>query len=134
MTTKVNEVIEQPAITMDKIHIDSFSFRQKRVNNPNREISMGFCFYGFDEDGNKHFEEKLRDVNDGDMDGTVVSAAAAAGQTVNEFMSEYSAYKSAITTEYLAGNISDAEIMAIFELALARIAELNGKISIAGIE
>jgi len=134
MTTKVSGVVNQPAVLMDSVHIDRFVFEQKRVQSPVRAISVGFCMYGFDENGNKVYEEKSRTVIDPNMDNTIVKAAIAAGQTVEEFMADYTYQKSAITSEYLNGAISDAELMAYFELAMARVMELDGKIDISGIE
>jgi hypothetical protein len=40
MTTKVTNPKTQPAITMDNLHIDTFTFKQLRETNPKRVIGM----------------------------------------------------------------------------------------------
>ena len=39
-----------------------------------------------------------------------------------------------VNTDYLAGNISDAKMMAYLELIMARSAELMGKLTISSVE
>lgn len=134
MTTKVTEAVVQPAVTMDKIHIDSFHFKQKREQNPKREIAMGYCLYGFDDNDNRVFEPKTRAVNEHNMDGTIIKAAVAGGQSLPDFISEYTAHKTDLNTRFAAGEVCDAELMAYFELAMTRVAELNDQITIASVE
>jgi len=134
MTVIVSSSVTQPAIVMDKLHVESFTLKQAKENDPKRIISMGVCLYGFDENGDKVFSNENIGVEDKDFDATVVTDYITNGGTLESFMVEYVTARTAINTEFAAGNISDAELMAYFELALARIVELHGKTSVSGIE
>ena len=134
MTTKINETETQPQVLMDNIHIESFTFTQPLIDNPKRKIAMAFSRYGIDPEGNRVFSKESTGLLDDDMDSTVVTAALTSGQTIEQFTAEYIAEKTAVATEYAQGGITDTKLMAYFELAMARVAELNGKLTIASVE
>ena len=134
MTTKVSGAKVQPAITMDKLHIESLTFHQSRVNDPKRVIGASGCLYGFDANGDKVFDNETIGVSDKDLDKTVILAAIASGKTVEEFGLEYATAKAQIDAAIKNGTITDAELMAYFEAALGRIFELHGKVKVSGVE
>lgn len=133
MTTTVSTSKTQPAVVMDKLHIDTLTFKQARENNPKRVIGTAGVLYGLDGSGNKVFDKETFSVNDLDFDATVVAAYVAAGGTAASFAADYAAAKTQINNEIAAGTLSDALLMAYFEAALGRIFELHGKIGISGV-
>lgn len=134
MTTIVSNSKTQPAIVMDRVHIDSFTFKQERTDNPHRVIGMSGVRYGFDDVSSKVFDIETVGVSDPDLDNTVVAAHVAAGGTIESFTVEYLAAKTQVSNEFNAGTLTDSLLMAYFEAALGRIFELHGKFTIAGVE
>ena len=134
MSTIVSENKIQPAVNMNKVHVDFFTFKQPRETNPKRSINGSFCLYGEDENGNRVFDTETVGSVDPDMDATIVGNALANGQTLTDFMTEYTVEKNNIDAEYKLGNISDIQLMAYLELIMSRSFELNGKLNIVGIE
>ena len=134
MTTSVSNTKLQPAITMDKLHIDSLTFRQVRENSPKRVFGIAGCLYGIDVNGDKCFDSESFSMSDGDMDTTIVTAAVVGGSSPEEFEAEYIAAKITINDSIATGTMSDAKLMAYFEAALGRMLELHGKVDISGVE
>jgi len=134
MATLIANTKTQPAIVMDKLHIDSFTFSQERCAACPKVIGMSGVLYGTDVDGNIVYDNETFGVSDTDIDSTIVKSAVSDGRTVAEFMTAYGIAKADVSTEISDGTLDDAKLMAYFEAALARIFELHGKISISGVE
>jgi len=134
MATLIANTKTQPAVELNKLHIDSFTLSQERVNGSKRTIGMSGVLYGFDADGNMVFDNETFGVSDTDIDSTIVAACMANGETVEEFMTTYAEAKAEVTAAITGGTLCDARLMAYFEAALARILELHGKVDLSGVE
>ena len=134
MATVINESIVQPAVTMDKMHWESFSFKQTKEENPMRTISASYCMYGIDENGTQVFDKVSHGVHDADVDATIITDYVTKGGTAEEFATAYTNEKNALATLIAAGEVSDAKLMVYFEMVMARTAELKNGISVATVE
>ncbi len=134
MVTKITNTKTQPSIVMDKLHIDSFTLSQKREANSKKVIGASGVLYGLDTNGDMVFDNETFGVSDTDIETTIALAAVAGGSTIEQFMTDYATEKAAISTELSNGTLTDAHLMASFEMALGRIFELHGKISLSNIE
>jgi len=135
MTTLVTDPKTQPAVILNMVHFDSFTFKQKLAQDPVREVDGAFRLYGFDTEGNRVFDNESVGFSDHNMDTTVVTEYVTTGKGSPEtFVSEYYTAKDDVAIEYTSGNLSDAKLMAYFELSMSRVAELNGKLTISGLE
>lgn len=133
MTTSVTNSKIQPAITMDKLHVDSLTFSQARETTPKQVIGAAGVLYGLDANNDKVFDFASFGISDVDIEATIVKAYIIAGGTVDAFNTEYANAKTSINDKISAGTMSDAVLMAHFEAAMARIFELHGKITISGV-
>lgn len=134
MVTKITNGKTQPAIVMDKLHIDSFTLKQEREPDSKKIIGMSGVLYGFDGDNNMIFDNETFGVSDTDIQKTIALTAASNGSTIEQFMTDYAAAKAKISMDYADGMLSDAHLMACFEMALGRIFEIHGKLSLSNIE
>jgi hypothetical protein len=134
MTTKVGNSKLQPAVTMDMLHCDSLTFKQVRENNPKRSLSVSGVLYGLDGNGDKVYDKETFQMSDEDIDTTIVENWIASGGTLESFMTACAAAKTDINTRIAAGDITDAELMAYFEIVIGRLLELHGKITISNVE
>jgi len=134
VATTVGNTKTQPAVTMDKLHIDSFTLQQDRVMDSKKKIGMAGVLYGCDENGDCVFDRETFSIADTDINTTVAMAAVAGGQTIEDFMATVVASRAAVTAEIANGTLDDAKLMAYFEAALGRILELHGKITLSSIE
>lgn len=134
MATTVSSTKTQPAVVMDKLHIDSFTLTQKREMASKKVIGMSGVLHGCDADGNCVFDSETFSVSDTDIETTVAAAALAGGATIEEFMATVVTARADVTAEIAGGTLDDAKLMAYFEAALGRILELHGKITISSVE
>ena len=134
MATLITNTKTQPAVEMNKLHVDSFTFSQERVDGSKRKIGASGVLYGYDADGKLVFDSETFGVSDTDIDTTIVLSAIAEGISPEQFMINYAAAKAEVNTEIENGTLNDAKLMAYFEAAFARIFELHGKINISGVE
>ena len=134
MATKVTTTKTQPAVVMDKLHVDSFTLTQQRCLESSKTIGMSAVLYGIDEEGNCIFDKETIGVSDTNVDKTILMDAEANGITPVEFMGLLATAKAEVSAEIAAGTLNDAKLMAYFEAALGRILELHGKIGIDSVE
>jgi len=133
MTTTVSNSKTQPAVTLDKLHIDSFTFQQERAKTPKRVVGLSGVLYGFDGNGDPVYDKETFTTSDKDLDSTVIGNWIAGGGTLESFMAAYAAAKITVNDAIVAGTLTDAMLMAYFEAALGRIFELHGKINVSGV-
>ena len=139
MTTTVVTDKNQPAVTLNKVHWEYFGFKQPieidGVPNTVKSISGAFVQYGFPEGSSERaYDKESVGVNLPDADAAVIGEHIKKGGTVEGFMTEYAAAVAQVNIDYLAGNISDALMMAYLELIMARCGELDGnKLTIASV-
>jgi len=127
---------EIPAITLDCFHLDSFQIKQARVPQGPRKIIDGVAVrYGKDVNGDSVFDTETIQASTKDIDASFFAyVMAKTGQSLEEVMADVVAARAAVNTEYAAGNISDAEMMAYVELAISYFFQVMGKFEIGGIE
>ena len=131
MSTVVTNSKTKPAVTLDKVHVDSFTLNQQREETSKKVIGMSAVLYGKDADDNLVFDSETMGVSDTDVEATIFSAS---GLSIEDFMTDYATAKLDVSAEIGAGTISDVKLMAYFEAALGRILELHNKITISSVE
>jgi len=134
MTTTVSTGKTQPAVELNKIHWECFIFKQPLPNTV-KSLEGAFTHYGYAEGSEERTYDKVSiPISVPNADQVIIGNHVAHGGTVDSFMAEYIAETATLNTEYLAGNISDAKLMAYLELIMARTAEIDGKLTIAAVE
>ena len=133
MTTVVSTSKLQPAVTLDRIHWEVWSFKQPKPGTV-KTIQGAFTLYGFCPDGDRVFDKESVGVDLPNVDEVIINNHVVKGGTVEGFATDYAAEVAQLNTEYLAGNISDAKLMAYIELVMARSAEIVGKLTISSVE
>lgn len=133
MTTIVSTSKLQPAVTLDKVHWDSWTFKQPKPGTI-KGIQGAFTLYGFCPDGDRVFDKESVGIDLPNVDGAIINNHVTKGGTVESFALDYATEVAQVNTDYLAGNISDAKMMAYLELIMARSAELMGKLTISSVE
>ena len=134
MTTVVSTGKTQPAVDLNKIHWEVFTFKQPLPGTV-KSIQGAFTHYGYAEGiTDRTYDKQSVPVNLPNADEAIITAHVMAGGTVEGFMTEYAAAVAQVNADYLAGNISDALLMAYLELIMARSAEIDGKLTIASVE
>lgn len=139
MTTTVTTDKTQPAVNLNKIHWEWFGFKQPILADglPNtvKSISGAFTHYGFPDGSTERvYDKESIGINLANADEAIITNHVMNGGTVEGFMIDYAAAVAQVNTDYLAGNISDALMMAYLELIMARSAEIDGKLTIASVE
>jgi len=134
MTTVVSTGKTQPAVDLNKIHWECFTFKQP-LPGTIKSLEGAFTHYGYAEGSEDRTYDKVSiPISVPNADQVIIGNHIAGGGTVESFMTDYVTETTTLNTEYLAGNISDAKLMAYLELIMARTAEISGKLTIASVE
>ena len=134
MATIVSNTKTQPAILMDKLHVDTFFMENSRDQSAKTKITAVGMLYGVDGNGDKVFDKEQMGISDDDFDAMVVQKEVEAGGTVEGFMTKYAAAKAQVAAELANGELPNELLMAYFEAALGRIFEIYGKATISSVE
>ena len=131
MAIKLSNPETVPSFQADGLHIDSLLIRVDR-ETAKRKINANASTYGFDSEGTKIFRKDLTPVKDDDFNSTALAYAIAQGQAtdLSDALTQFAAAKAAAVT----ANYTIIELMAIFEVGVGRIFEVEGVATIAGIE
>ena len=134
MATTVSNTKTQPAVVMDKLHIDSFTLTQARDSESKKIIGCSGVLCGDDADGYRVYDRETFTVSDTDIETTIATAALAGGMSIEDFMTSVATARASVSAHITAGTLDDATLMAYFEAALGRILELHGKIVVDKVE
>jgi len=131
MTTIVINAKVQPAVTMDKVHFNYFTIKLKQETTPKRVIQLSYTLYGVDGEGESVFDKTANSVSFEDFN---MALLVASGKDPATFMVDYAAAKAEVSAEFADPGISDEKLMAYFEIAMGRILEIDGDITISSVE
>lgn len=118
----------QPSLVFDKLHVDTFTLRQDRVNGvPKRRVESAGTRYAVDSNGDKVYDGNSYQVNVSDFALIAVNEYIAnnPGATVTDAMTAYGVALAAVASELSTG-IDTFKLMAYFEAAVGRVYELTG--------
>jgi len=140
MSIKLTNPNIAPALSYDRIHIDSFTIVQKKndnIANVKRDISVTATVYSAEADGTTHYDgNNLITANTNDFDTIAISEYLVNnnGSTITDAIAAYDAVKAAVQAEYDAGNLDTFKLMAYFEMAIGHTLKLLNNTDISGIE
>ena len=128
--------VTQPALTYSKLHIDNFSLIQKRETNPKRVITALGTPYAINAASEKVFSPDVKQAQSNDFDAVVIldHLANNAGSTVTDAIAAQTYARTAAAAEFAAGTLTNAKLMAYFEVAIGRIFQLSGAANFQTIE